>query len=124
MTTKELAYEYRLAQWAALAKERVEQGLSIRAYCAMKGFAENTYFYWQRRLRAAAAGEHGLRVQEESKQPCVSFSEVRMTTKPEDAPARQPGQLRLSVGGVEMTVDSAYPVDQLAVLLRTLARPC
>ena len=31
--------------------------LSIRVYCAMKGFAENTYFYWQRRLRDALCKE-------------------------------------------------------------------
>lgn len=54
MTTKEATYQYRLTQWGELTKERGELGLSIRAYCAMKGFAENTYFYWQRRLRNAA----------------------------------------------------------------------
>ena len=57
MTTKEMTYQYRLAQWSRLAKERAELGLSIRAYCAMKGYAENTYFYWQRRLRQAACDE-------------------------------------------------------------------
>jgi len=57
MTSKEMTYQYRLRQWSGLAKERSELGMSIRAYCAMKGFAENTYFYWQRRLRQAACTE-------------------------------------------------------------------
>lgn len=57
MTTKEVTNQYRLAKWSELMKERTELGLSIRAYCAMKGFAENTYFYWQRRLRDAARKE-------------------------------------------------------------------
>lgn len=43
MTTKELTYQYRLAQWSELVKEHVELGLSIRAY-----------FYWRRRLQEAA----------------------------------------------------------------------
>ena len=57
MTSKEMAYQYRLSQWSALAQERGELGISIRAFCAMKGFAENTYYYWQRRLRDAACRE-------------------------------------------------------------------
>ena len=57
MTTKEMTYQYRLRQWSGLTKERTELGMSIRAYCAMKGFAENTYFYWQRRLRQATCSE-------------------------------------------------------------------
>ena len=44
MTSKEVTYQYRLAKWSELMKERTELGQSIRAYCAMKGFAENTYF--------------------------------------------------------------------------------
>ena len=54
MTSKEMTKQYRLAKWAVLARGRTELGVSIRAYCAMKGFAENTYYNWQRRLRAVS----------------------------------------------------------------------
>lgn len=85
MTTKEMTYQYCLAQWTELAKERVELGLSIRAYCAMKGFAENTYFYWQRRLREAAR----TRCEAEQAKPAVpGFVEVAVAPAPE-APERQ-----------------------------------
>ena len=46
MTTKKMTHQYRMSQWSELVKERVELGLSIRSYCAKKGFSENTYFYW------------------------------------------------------------------------------
>lgn len=82
MTTKEMTYQYRSSQWSELVKERVELGLSIRAYCAKKGFAENTYFYWQRRLRETA------RTQVEAEQasfPSSSFVEVVLS--PASAPS-------------------------------------
>ena len=120
VNTREIAEEYRLSHWVQVLQARAQSGLSIKAYCKQLGICGNTYFYWQRRVRAAAAEL----VSQEANHPAVRFSEVQIAKEPEDTPARQPGQLRLSVGGVEMTVDSAYPVDQLAVLLRTLARPC
>lgn len=73
MTTKEMTYQYRSSQWSELVKERVELGLSIRAYCAMRGFAENTCFYWQRRLRETARTQ----VEAEQASPLVpGFVEV------------------------------------------------
>jgi putative transposase len=54
MNTREIADEYRLSHWAQVMHERVEKGLSIRAYCEEIGIHENTYFYWQRKLREAA----------------------------------------------------------------------
>lgn len=122
MTTKEMRYQYRLAQWSDLVKERVELGLSIRAYCAKKGFAENTYFYWQRRLREAA------RTQLETEQaslPMPGFVEVAVPPAPE-APERQSqtGQLQVQIKGILLSADSSYPPEKLAALLQALSRPC
>lgn len=52
--TREIAAEYRLSHWAQIMKERNESGLSIKIFCKQQGIAENTYFYWQRKLREAA----------------------------------------------------------------------
>jgi hypothetical protein len=38
-------------------RERQESGLSIKAFCKSRGFHSNVYFYWQRKLRAAACEE-------------------------------------------------------------------
>ena len=54
MNTRDIAEEYRLTHWAQVMRERTEKGLSVRAYCEEAGIHENTYFYWQRRLREAA----------------------------------------------------------------------
>lgn len=54
VNTREIAAEYRLSHWAQIMKERNEKGLSIKEFCEQQGIAENTYFYWQRKLREAA----------------------------------------------------------------------
>jgi len=54
MNTRNIAADYRLAHWAEVMRERADRKLSIRAYCEEAGIHENTYFYWQRRLREAA----------------------------------------------------------------------
>jgi len=54
MNTREIASEYRLAHWAQALRDRTDRGLSIRAYCEEIGIHENTFFYWQRKLREAA----------------------------------------------------------------------
>ena len=57
MNTREIASEYRLAHWAQAMRDRTDRGLLIRAYCEETGIHENTYFYWQRKLREAACSE-------------------------------------------------------------------
>jgi transposase-like protein len=62
VNTREIAEEYRLSYWAQVMRERQESGQSIKAYCREIGMSANTYYYWQRKLRASvcealAAGE-------------------------------------------------------------------
>jgi putative transposase len=54
MNTRDIAAEYRLAHWAQVMRDRTDKGLSIHAYCEEAGIHENTYFYWQRKLRETA----------------------------------------------------------------------
>lgn len=122
MTTKEMTYQYRLSQWSELVKERVELGLSIRSYCAMKGFAENTYFYWQRRLREAARTQLE---REQASLPDSGFVEVALPPASEASVAQaQAGQLHVELKGIRLRADSGYPPDRLAELLQALSRPC
>jgi putative transposase len=54
MNTREVANEYRLSRWAGIMQERKESGQSVAKFCETAGFHENTYYYWQRKLREAA----------------------------------------------------------------------
>ena len=47
--------EYRLQSWMEIIRECEESGLSNRAFCFQRGISEKTYYYWLRKVRAAAA---------------------------------------------------------------------
>jgi len=116
MTSKEVTYRYRLGQWSELAKERTELGMSIRAYCAMKGFAENTYFYWQRRLRAAACSELAEQTAyAETGLVPNGWTQLRVA---EAEPAKT--TLRIEISGCHLEVTSETDPVLLAKVCRTL----
>ena len=47
--------EYRLQSWMEIIRECEESGLSNREFCSQRGISEKTYYYWLRKVRAAAA---------------------------------------------------------------------
>jgi putative transposase len=59
MDTRKIAGQYRLTQWSEVIRRRTESGLNVRGFCDREGIRENTYYYWQRKLREAACGETG-----------------------------------------------------------------
>lgn len=88
----------------------------------MKGIAENTYFYWQRKLRNAAC------TQLETEDVTLSvpgFAQVALVPASE-APAAEnhAGHLQVQVGDIHLSVDSSYPPEKLAALLRELSASC
>ena len=126
VNTREIAREYRLSHWAEIMRERVESGLTIKAFCRQVGICTNTYHYWQRRVRAAALellpSDNEITVVGGK---TVSFTEAMLAApvlEPSVPPAREPviGKLYIEVGGVQITADSTYPTEKLATLLREL----
>lgn len=116
MNTREIAVEYRLSHWAQIMRDRSQSGQSIRSYCKSAGIHENVYFYWQRKLREAACTQLNT----------PGFAEVRLAPA-QAAPALAGGNradgLRIEAGSIQITVDSGYPVEKLAILLQALSRP-
>ncbi len=113
INTREIASEYRLSHWARIMEERVQSGMTVKAYCEQTGICGNTYYYWQRRLREASCEQ----LMKSSNLPV--FREVRIeepAAPPEPCP-----QLRISIGGIHMTADKTYPTEKLAELLRNLS---
>jgi putative transposase len=54
MDTRKITGEYRLARWSEIVHRRTLSGMNVREFCECEGFHENTYYYWQRRLRESA----------------------------------------------------------------------
>jgi len=131
VNTREIAEEYRLSHWAQVAQEWIKRGETIKAYCKQIGISENTYFYWQRRLRRAACEEMTKLESEERTVTRAGFVEIEVAEPPAQPALPAPeekatplGQLSVEAGGVRITADSGYPPEKLAALLRELTRPC
>lgn len=129
MNTRAIAAEYRLAHWAQIMRERSESRLSIKAFCMNSGIHENTYFYWQKKLREAACEQLEMTPADSKSTDLVhpGFAEVKL----QDSPSRikhtesvSHGNLSIEVSGVKIIVDSIYPPDKLAYLLRELVKGC
>ena len=129
MNTRCIAAEYRLSHWAQIVRERNESKLSIRGFCKNKGIHENTYFYWQRKLRETACEQlekkQTASISTALHQPV--FTEVKLRDSLPQAAHTEPvlhGNLSIVVYGVKITANNNYPVDQLTYLLRELVKQC
>jgi len=121
MNTREIAAEYRLSHWAQVMQERTASGQSIRAYCEAKGITRQAYFYWQRKLREAAARQMGAPEPEQSQALVpTGWAAVRLA---EDA-APKAGLLTLRVGGAEIEVRQGFNEALLASVCRALTQSC
>ena len=126
INTREIAKEYRLSHWAQIMQDRVVSGISIKEYCKQIGICQNTYFYWQRRLRTAACEQLTKLEPAERSLTQPGFTEVVVCESHARLPSEEVGvsQLRIEISGVQITADSSYPADKLAVLIRELMRSC
>ena len=121
MDTRNITAEYRLTHWAGIMNARKESGLSIKAFCENAGIHENTYFYWQRRLRlAASTAMHG------SDLVPSGFTEVTLSNQPVTlSPATHShNQVNIEASGIRITAGVEYPADKLAALLLEVVRSC
>ncbi len=114
MNTRDIATEYRLTHWAQVMQDRTDRGLLIRAYCKEAGIHENTYFYWQRKLREAVCSGMQAAAEEKSLMPngwtalCVK----------EDL-GKADG-LTVEFGGCRITVSADTDLKLLAKVCRAL----
>ena len=121
MGTKEITAEIRMAQWAQVIRERVASGLSIDAYCKANGIARYSYFYWQKKLREAAARQ--LAVASQPDQQALVPSGWA-TVAEEAVPESEPQGLTLRVGGAEIELHQGYDEVLLASVIKTLSGLC
>jgi len=126
LNTREIATEYRLAQWSQALQERKASGESIKTFCENKGVSKNTYFYWQRKLRETACAQLALQQTGATQKQLSgqSFTEIRVAEPTALPETTQPSLLLMEIGGARITIDSTYPTDKLAALLRELGRQC
>ena len=59
MSTQLTTQQFRLEQWAAIIRSRVESGMRVKDFCSQHEISENAYYYWLRKVRAATMREQG-----------------------------------------------------------------
>lgn len=110
MNTKSITAECRLAHWTQVMHDRADKGLTIRAYCQSVGIHENTYFYWQHKLREAAST-----TKEKTSPVPKGWATLSVSEK-----SAQPESLTIEVGGCRITVCAETNPELLAKVCRAL----
>jgi len=111
MTTREMATQYKLAQWSQIMQERTQSGQSIRTFCEQRGLRTQKYHYWQKKLREIAAQQ----IEQNTALVPTGWAAVE-----ESKPEAQIG-LILRVGGVEVEVQQDFNAELLAKVCRALS---
>ena len=131
MNTRAIAAEYRLQQWAGIMQDCKESGLSIKAYCENAGIHQNTYFYWQKKLREAACEElikiesnnSNLVPQASNDGSPVVWGGIDTSIR-ESNSLPQEGCIRISREGWTVIVESGTDAEFLTETLKAVSRAC
>ena len=98
--------EFRLQNWTEIIRECEESGLSNRAFCFQRGISEKTYYYWLRKVRAAAA--------------TVIEPQLVRVDNPTMSGTEQ--MIEIRYGRAELRLPEDVDLKALAVFLNTLRR--
>ena len=120
MDMRQLTQEVRLRHWAEQMHNRGISGLSIREWCRQQGIAEKTYYYWQRKLRAAAAEQLAQKT-DSSRQALapVGWTAIETIETKTNAAA-----LPVEIGNCRILVNSDTDMSLLAKVCKSLATLC
>jgi hypothetical protein len=116
--TRKIAAEYRLSHWTQVIRKQKESGQSIKEFCETTGFHQNSFFYWQRKLRDAVCGEL-LPVNQEVPSgwafaQCVEADTGRKASQ----------KLPIEIGNFRIVADIDTDCELLAKVCKVLATLC
>ena len=105
MKIGEVKKEFQLQQWRGMVQERMESGLSVKAWCAERGITEHVYYYRLRQLRLGAC-------QALQEAQTMQLAEVPLVPKK----PKEHTNLRLTTGAGTLEILDADPVTLDRVL--------
>ena len=114
--TRRVAKEYRLQEWAQMAQEKAESGLTVREYCRRIGIKENTYHHRMKRLRLEAVAA----AQSDAFAPPPSGWALCDT----QSAATSSGEISIEIGKAKVQVPANADAVQLANICRMLVGLC
>ena len=95
MNTKQKIHQAKMAKWAVLIKEQSDSGLTIRQWCAEKGYTLHAYNYWKHLLKEEA---------------------IKSLSLPEIVPIQQPESVELSLPVSHHSTESDIPDSRKSCL--------
>ena len=108
MSTQLATQQYRLNQWAAIIQSRVESGMRVRDFCDQHGLSENAYYYWLRKVRAAAISGREM-----------SFAELQAPVEMSETADNDAGVI-IELGRTRVRVSNACSRDTLSMVMEVL----
>ena len=124
MNTRYIAKEYRLAHWAQIITDQKDSGLTVRAYCEEAGLHENSYYYWQKKLRTAAIDELSAATGEQTQELTPTMARVNISKGIglDVTETGSNGCVSIEMFGIKLSATRDYPISKLSELLRVVSR--
>ena len=122
MNIRQLTQDVRLRHWAEQMHSRQASGLSIRKWCREQGVSEKVYYYWQRKLREAAA--------KQITQEAVGTSQALIprgwaqVDAADEAQNKEVATLPIEIGHCRIVADETTDSELLAKVCRVLVTLC
>ena len=111
--TKLATATLRMKYWAEIIHDRTESGLPVYKYCQEKGLSKNAYLNWLKKIKDAAL-----------KSAWVDFVELdpfAKTSQSRNAVPDFEAEAVVSVGRIDISVNSSTPKNLLATILEVAA---
>jgi len=124
MNTRYIAKEYRMSHWTKIITDQKESGLTVRAYCEEVGLHENSYYYWQKKLRTAVIDEMTMATGEQTQELAPVMAKLNLTRNngSESTGAGSGDSVSIEMFGIRLLAGRDYPVAKLSELLRVVSR--
>jgi len=124
MNTRYIAKEYRMAHWAKIITDHKESGSTVREYCEKSGLHENTYYYWQKKLRTAAIEELATAAEDQAQElmPIMAKLNLARNNGSDLNVAGSNDCVSIEMFGIRLLAGRDYPIAKLSELLRVVSR--
>ena len=127
MNTKQKIHQAKLAKWAVLIKDQSDSGLTVRQWCAEKGYTLHAYNYWKHLLKEEALKSISLPeiVQlQQSDQGKPELPVTNFSPEPDIPDSRKScpvsSSLSVSFGDIQINIGPSASDDVIASIIKAV----
>ena len=111
----DLKHEVTAQRWAALIKERMDSGMTIKEWCQERNIKESQYYYWLKMLRKEEIGSGKL------EQQASPFVELPVVCRKPQAPLQGGVAAIIRKGDISIEVAESASAGFLSKVMEALA---